>query len=80
MLVLSVKNFVKMKSLPPKNSIFSDFTPKEILSFYNLLLKNSMVPQPGEAGIKCNSLIDMGFYCCYNPPDLSKQHRSESRT
>ena len=59
---LPLKNFVKIKASPPKNSIFSYSTPKEILNFYNLPLKNSMVPQPGGEGggggavdIKCNS-------------------------
>ena len=36
------------KASPPKNSIFFYSTPKEILSFYNLSLENSMVPQKGE--------------------------------
>ena len=47
---LHLKNFVKIKASPPKNSIFSYSTPKEILNFYNLPLKNSMVPQPGVGG------------------------------
>ena len=45
------KNFVKNKASPPKNSIFFNTTPKEILNFYNLPLENSMVPQPGEVQI-----------------------------
>ena len=60
---LPLKNFVKMKASPPKNSIFFYSTPKEILNLYNVPLENSMVPQPGgerggggrEADIKCNS-------------------------
>ena len=57
---LPLKNFVKIKASLPKNSIFFYSTPKEILNFYNLPLKNSMVPQPGGGGgggvdIKCNS-------------------------
>ena len=46
-MVLPLKNLVKIKTSPPKNSIFFSLTPKEILSFYNLPLENSMVPQPG---------------------------------
>ena len=59
--VIPLKNFVKIKASPPKNSIFvySISTPKEILNFYNLPLENSMVPQPGGGGggadVKCNS-------------------------
>ena len=52
---LPLKNFVKIKASPPKNSIFFYSTPKEILTFYNLPPENSMVPQPGGADIKCNS-------------------------
>ena len=59
---LPLKNIVKMKASPPKNSIFFYSTPKEILNLYNVPLENSMVPQPGEervrggeADIKCNS-------------------------
>ena len=38
---------MKIKASPPKNSIyFFNSTPKEIPSFYNLPLENSMVPQP----------------------------------
>ena len=42
---LPLKNFVKIKASPPKNSISFYPTPKEILNFYNLPLENSMVPQ-----------------------------------
>ena len=45
-MVLPLKNLVKIKTSAPKNSIFFYSTPKEILSFYNLPLGNSMVPQP----------------------------------
>ena len=45
-MVLPLKNLVKIKTSPPKNSIFSYSTSKEILSFYNLPLGNYMVPQP----------------------------------
>ena len=47
---LPLKNFVKIKASPPKNSIYFYSTPKEILNFYNLPLENSMVPQPGGGG------------------------------
>ena len=50
-MVLPLKNLVKIKTSPPKNSIFFYSTPKEILSFYNLPLENSMVPQPGRYGL-----------------------------
>ena len=57
-----LKNIVKIKAPAPKNSIFVFCsTPKEILNFNNLPLKNSMVPQPGVGGggsgygIRCNS-------------------------
>ena len=40
------KNFVKNKASPPKNSIFFNTTPKEILNFYNLPLE-----KPGEVQI-----------------------------
>ena len=43
---LPLKNFVKINVPPLKNSIFFYFTPKQILNFYNSLLKNNMVPQP----------------------------------
>ena len=36
-----------MKASPPKISIFSYSTPKEILYFDNLSTENFMVPQPG---------------------------------
>ena len=46
-----LKNIVKIKAPAPKNSIFVFCsTPKEILNFNNLPLKNSMVPQPGVGG------------------------------
>ena len=47
---LPLKNFVKIKASPPKNSIFFNSTPKEILNLYNLPLENSMVPQRGREG------------------------------
>ena len=50
-----LKNFVRIKASPLKNSKFFYSTPKEILNFYNLSLENSMVPQPGGADITCNS-------------------------
>ena len=40
------KNFVKNKASPPKNSIFFNTIPKEILNFYNLPLE-----KPGEVQI-----------------------------
>ena len=61
-----LKNFVKIKASPPKNSIFCYSTPKKILNFYNLPLENSMVPQPrgggGGGAIKGNSPISLYFY------------------
>ena len=45
-----MNNFVKTKASPPKNSIFLNSTPKEILNLYNLPLENSMVPQPRRGG------------------------------
>ena len=33
---LPLKNFVKIKASPPKNAIFFNSNPKEILNFYNL--------------------------------------------
>ena len=51
-----LKNFVKIEASRPMNFIFFYSTPKEILTFYNLPLENSVVPQPGGgADIKCNS-------------------------
>ena len=50
--VTPVKNFVKIKASPPKNSIFFYSTPEEILNFYNLPLENYMVPQPGGGGVR----------------------------
>ena len=47
---LPLKNFVKIKASPPKNSIFFNSTPKEILNFYNLPQENSVAPQPGGGG------------------------------
>ena len=45
-----MNNFVKTKASPPKNSIFLNSTPKEILNLYNLPPENSMVPQPRRGG------------------------------
>ena len=47
---LRLKNFMKIKTPRPKNSILFYSTPKGILSFYDLPLKNSMVLQLGEGG------------------------------
>ena len=56
-----LQNFVKIKAPSPMNSIIFYSTPKEILNFYNLPLKNSMVPQQGwgevDTGMKRNSLL-----------------------
>ena len=64
---LPLKNFVKIKASPPKNSIFFNSTPKEILNFYNLPQENSVAPQPGGGGadIKCNSPILWRFQLKY---------------
>ena len=45
-----LKNFVKIKASPPKNSIFFYPAIEQIRNFYNLPLKNSMVPLPGSRG------------------------------
>ena len=45
---LHLKNFMKIKTPRPKNSILFYSTPKGILSFYDLPLKNSMVLQLGD--------------------------------
>ena len=47
---LHLKNFMKIKTPRPKNSILFYSTPKGILSFYDLPLKNSMVLQLGDGG------------------------------
>ena len=55
-----LQNFVKIKAPSPMNSIIFYSTLEEILSFYNLPLKNSMVPQQGVGvvtGMKRNSLL-----------------------
>ena len=62
-----LKNIVKIKAPAPKNSIYVFCsTPKAILNFNNLPLKNSMVPQPGVGGggelvrvldVRCNSPV-----------------------
>ena len=62
---LPLKNFVKIKASPLKNSIFFHSILKEILNFFNLPLENFMVPQPGGVGggggggadFKCNNPI-----------------------
>ena len=45
----------KLKLHPQRIQYLFYYTPKEILNFYNLPLKNSMVPQPRGADIKRNS-------------------------
>ena len=57
---LPLKNFVKIKASPPKNSIFFNSTPKEILNFYNLPQENSVAPQPG-GGVRILNAIAQ--YC-----------------
>ena len=47
---LHLKNFMKIKTPCPKNSILFYSTPKGILSFYDLPLKNSMVLTLGDGG------------------------------
>ena len=37
---------------------FLGSTPKELLNFYNLPLKNSIVRQPGDTCIKCNNVMN----------------------
>ena len=49
-MALALKNFVKIETSPPMNSIFFFSIPEEILNFYNLPLENSVVPQPGGGG------------------------------
>ena len=58
---LPLKNFVKIKASPPKNSIFFNSTPKEILNFYNLPQENSVAPQPGGGGVRILNAIAQ--YC-----------------
>ena len=41
---------MKIKASPPKNSILFYRAIEEIRNFYNLPLKNSMVPLPGGGG------------------------------
>ena len=58
-----MKNFVEFKASPPhhppaKEIVFFFYsTPKQILSFLNLPLKNSIGPQPGVNDVKCSSLF-----------------------
>ena len=57
-----MKNFVEFKASPPhhppaKEIVFFYSTPKEILIFLNLPLKNSIGPQPGVKDVKCSSLF-----------------------
>ena len=47
---LHLKNFMKIKTPRPKNSILFYSTPKGILSFYDLPLNNSIVLQLGDGG------------------------------
>ena len=52
----TLRNFVRIYKDPqPKNSIFFHFTPKEILNFYNLPLKNSIGPQRGDTDINATT-------------------------
>ena len=54
-----LKNSVKIKAPALKNSICVFYpTPKQILSFNNLPLKNSMVPQPGVGGGGAGRVLD----------------------
>ena len=49
---LPMEKFMKIKALPPKNSIFFYSTPPLYLNVHNLPLENSMLPQPGGCGYK----------------------------
>ena len=75
-----LKNVMKSIAPPPKNSIFSDSAPKEILSFYNLPLKNSTIPQPGWGGagrggtgmLKPNTrLASAALFTNFRPQDIT---------
>ena len=53
---------MKIKASPPKNSIFFYPAIEEIRNFYNLPLKNSMVPLPaggggGGGGVQMSNVI-----------------------
>lgn len=58
---VNIQRKVKKKSVSPFDEPwaipFFYSTPKELLSFYNMPLKNFMVSQLGCTGIKCNSPI-----------------------
>ena len=56
-----LKVLLKIKTSPPKNSIFFCSTPKEILNFYNLPLKNSIGPQQGECRYQNNAKVHCHF-------------------
>ena len=64
---LPLKNFVKIKASPSKNSISFYSTPKENLNFYNLpwRVKSVLIRGEGVCGggtdIKCNSAIASGW-------------------
>ena len=52
---------------PPKNSIFLYLTPKEILNFYNLPLRNSIGPQLGDTDINAIAISLKGNLDCKRP-------------
>ena len=63
---LPLKNFVEMKASPPKEFHIFYSISIEILNFYILPLKNSMVPQPGGGGggggvtvMPCNGAVNV---------------------
>ena len=52
----TLKNFVKIKASPQKNSIVFYSTPEEILNFYNFPLENSIL-QLGQVGSKGGAVV-----------------------
>ena len=65
---LPLKNFVEMKASPPKEFHIFYSISIEILNFYILPLKNSMVPQPGGGGggvvtvLPCNGAVNVKLF------------------
>ena len=55
---LPLKIFMKVTAPSQRILCFLGSTPKEILNFYNLPLKNSTFRQPGDTCIKCNSVMN----------------------
>lgn len=59
----TLRNFARIyKDPPPENSIFFQFTPKEILNFYDLPLKNSIGPQRRDTDINAIAISLKGTW------------------